>query len=128
MPCQLTETQLLAVLTEDQLAEARSQAAGACDPVAEAIGFATARVDTYTYGFDAPAAMLTGYARALAAWEIAARLGTPTETLTNARDTAMKELEGIRDGKFPGLVGSASAPSLGTIYAGGGKAAIPLSI
>jgi hypothetical protein len=108
----LTIYQLNAALTSDQIGRIRTEklipppGGGPIppDPVQEEIAAACAKVDTYTAGWIVPEALLTGYARDIAAWHLAKRLGKPTEEQTAAKDRALKELEDIRDGKFPGLI------------------------
>jgi len=107
MPASLTIAQLNSTLTAEQLTRARTQSliqpATGSDPVTEEITAACAIVDTYSAGRILPAALATALARDLAAWNIARRLGTPTEQQTTARDRAYTDLESIRDGKFPGI-------------------------
>lgn len=110
MPATLTLLQLNSALTAEQITKTRTASllpaeAGvpAFDPAAEEIAAALAKVDTYVAGWIVAPALLTGYARDLAAWHLAKRIGKPTEDQDTAKDRALKELEDIRDGKFPGL-------------------------
>lgn len=105
MSTTLADTQLKAALTNEQIVAARSKSLvpGDADPVAEEIAAACAKVDTYTAGYLPDSALLTGYARDIAAHQVAKRLGTPTESQVRAYDRALKELEDIRDGKFPNI-------------------------
>jgi hypothetical protein len=73
------------------------------DPVAEEILSALARVDAYATGWAAPAALLTGWARDIAAWHILKRLDIAKENHAKAMDRALKELQDLRDGKFSGV-------------------------
>lgn len=102
----LTLTQLNTALTNEQIAQARTQGVteGAEDPAAEEIAGAISKVETYTAGYTLPGPWATNLARALAAHNLATRLGKPTEDQVRIFDRANKELEDIRDGKFPNLV------------------------
>lgn len=111
MPATLTVSQLTAALSSDQIAAARTigMAVGeAIDPVAEEIAAACAKVDAYCLGYAPAAALLTGWARDLAAWQISKRVDTPNEHLKTAYERALKELEAVRDGKFSNLPPSAA--------------------
>lgn len=104
MPATLTETQLKAALSAEQIAAARDEGLDAGDtinPVAEEISAALARVDYYAKGWLPAAALLTGWARDIAAWHVAKRLTLPTEPQTKAYERALKELEDLSDGKSP---------------------------
>lgn len=106
MPATLTDSQLKATLTHEQILKARTRGLAegdTFDPVAEEITAALAKVDTYAAGYLPHAGMLTSWARDLASWGVAKRLDTPTESQTKAKERAEKELEDLRDGKFPGI-------------------------
>lgn len=112
MSAALTESQLKAALTNEQIVKAKTKGLADDDtinPVAEEIGAAIAKVDAYTAGWVVPAGLTTGWARAIAAWSVAKRLDTPTESQTKDKERAEKELEDVRDGKFKGLARDASA-------------------
>lgn len=112
MPANLTDSQLKAALTNEQILKARTQGLAdgdTVDPVAEEISAATAKVDAYTAGWIVPDGLTTGWARDLAAWHVAKRLDTPTEAQTKAKERAETELEAVRDGKFTGLARDAEA-------------------
>jgi phage gp36-like protein len=106
----LTALQLNAALTSEQIGEVRTRSIlptpvgeTPTDPVAEEIAAACAKVDTYTSGYILPAALATGYARDIAAFQLGKRLAKSTDEQEKAYDRALKELEDIRDGKFPTL-------------------------
>ena len=101
----LTDTQLKSALTNEQIVTARTKSIlpGDPDPVAEEIGAAVAKVETYTAGYIVNEFLLTGYARDIAAHQVGKRLGTPTDSQVRAYERALKELEDIRDGKFPNI-------------------------
>ena len=104
MPATLTPDQLKAALSAEQINAARDEGrdiGDELDPITEAITAACATVDAYCAGWIPAAARHTGWARDLAAWYVAKRLTQPTEAQTAARDRALKELEDLRDGKFP---------------------------
>jgi hypothetical protein len=106
MPATLTDAQLKAALTNEQIVAARTKgvsAADTVDPVAEEITAALAKVDTFAAGYEVPAGMLTGWARDLAAHNVAKRLGTPTADQIRTYERANKELEDLRDGKFKNI-------------------------
>lgn len=121
----LTETQLKSALTNDQIVKAKSRGLAeddTVDPVAEEIEAAIAKVDTYVAGWLPPAALLTGYARDLAAHQVAKRLDTPTDAQVRAYERALLELEGIRDGKFPQIPRDPDAtPTTGKVKKGSRK-------
>lgn len=123
MSAALTEPQLKAALTNEQIVAAKTKGLAEGDtinPVAEEIATAIAKVDTYTAGWIVPAGLLTGWARDLAAWHVAKRLDSPTEAQTKAKERAEKELEDVRDAKFPGLARDASAAGAsGKVVSGG---------
>jgi hypothetical protein len=89
--------------------------------VAQAIATARARVDAFGTGWDAPAALLTGWACDLAAWAVTNRLTIQTEGQTATKDRAQRELEDLRDGKFPGIprTPGGSAATTGRLTYGG---------
>lgn len=106
----LTATQLNVALTSEQIGEARTRSVTppaegqpVLDPVAEEITAACAKVDQYITGWLLAESLATAYARDLAAWAVAKRLSKPTAEQDTAKDRALKELEDIRDGKFPGI-------------------------
>lgn len=106
MPATLTVPQLKAVLTNEQIVNARTKgvsAADTIDPVEEEINAALAKVDTYSAGYVVNPGLLTGWARDLAGHNVAKRLGTPTADQIRCFDRANKELEDLRDGKFPNI-------------------------
>lgn len=116
----LTEPQLKSRLTNDQIVKARTTSLGEneeIDPVAEEIAAACAKVDTFAEGYDPNPGLLTGWARDLAAHNVAARLGTPTEAQVRCYETANKELADLRDGKFPNIP-KIAAPSEGKVSKG----------
>lgn len=123
MATSLTEAQLKSALTDDQMVKARTRGLAegdTIDPVAEEITAACAKVDTFAAGWIPPDAMLTGWARDLAAWHVAKRLDVPTESQTKAKERAEKELEDLRDGKFPDLARAAAGTSgAGQVIHGG---------
>lgn len=110
MPATLTASQLHAALSADQIAAARTVGIGAetLDPVAEEIAAACAKVDAYCAGYAVAAALLTGWARDLAAWAVAKRVDSPTAAQLSARDRALLELTEVRDGKFQHLAAAAT--------------------
>ena len=117
----LTVPQLKAALTNEQIVAARSKGLSAgetVDPVQEEIDAALAKVDTYAAGYEVPAGLLTGWARELAAHNVAKRLGTPTEDQVRTFDRTNKELEDLRDGKFPNIP-RVAPPSGGKVVSGG---------
>lgn len=125
MPTTLTPVQLNAALTSEQIGEARTRSLlpipdgeTPTNPVAEEIAAACAKVDTYTAGWIIPAPLATGYARDIAAFQVAKRLGKPTEDQQKAYDRALKELEDIRDGKFPNLVRDTTTTATGKVRGG----------
>jgi len=106
MPATLTDSQLKAALTNEQIVAARTKGLAVgdtVDPVAEEIAAALAKVDTYAAGWLPNAGLLTSWARDIAAWHVAKRLDTPTESQKEAKERAEKELEELRDGKFVGV-------------------------
>jgi phage gp36-like protein len=105
MPATLTESQLKSALTNEQITRSKTKMGEGetLDPVAEEISAALAKVDTYTTGYEVPESLLTGWARDIAAFHVAKRLDTPTDYQIKAYERALKELEDIRDGKFPNL-------------------------
>lgn len=107
MPATLTLTQLHAALSAEQIAALDANAPtwdpAAPDPITEEIAAAIAKVDTYAAGWSPAAAMLTAWARAIAAWEICKRLGIQNDGQKEARDRALKELEDLRGGLFAGV-------------------------
>jgi hypothetical protein len=127
MPATLSEQQLKAALTNEQITAARTKGLAAGDtvnPVAEEIATACARVDAYTAGWLVSPGLLTGWARDLAAWHVAKRLDTPTEAQTKAKERAEKELEDVRDAKFPGLARDPAAAGASGKVASGGRAKV----
>lgn len=130
MPTTLTLHQLNAALTSEQIGKVRTDrllpppdsGPPPPDPAQEEIAAACAKVDTYISGWIVPDALATGYARDLAAWHLAKRLGKPTDEQDAAKDRALKELEDIRDGKFPGLQRDPNAtPPEGKVRGGSRK-------
>lgn len=106
MAATLTDSQLKATLTNEQIVAARTKglsAAETVDPVQEEIDAALAKVDTYCAGYDVPPGMLTSWARGLASHNVAMRLGTPTESQVRIFELVNKELEQLRDGKFANI-------------------------
>lgn len=106
MPASLTDSQLKAALTNEQILAARTKgvsAADTLDPVAEEITAALAKVDAYAAGYEVDAGLLTGWARELAAHNVAKRLGTPTADQIRTYERTLKELEDLRDGKFKNI-------------------------
>lgn len=123
MPASLSDSQLKSALTNEQIVAARTKGLAAgdtVDPVAEEISSALAKVDTYCAGYEVPAGLLTGWARDIAAHQVAKRLESPTEDQVRAYERALKELEDVRDGKFPNLAKVAGATS-GKVKSGGNK-------
>ena len=121
MPATLTEQQLKAALTNEQIVKARTTGVSAgdtIDPVAEEIAAACAKVDAYAAGYVVPDALLTGWARELAAHNVAKRLGTPTADQVRTYERSLKELEDLRDGKFPNIPKATSVPT-GKVLSGG---------
>lgn len=103
----LTEAQLLSALTKPQIAAARKEFAdGEPDPIAEEIAAAAAKVEAYTAGRDLPPALRTGYARDLAAHQVAKRVGKATPDQVRAYERALRELEDWRDGAFDRAAGA----------------------
>lgn len=121
MPATLTDTQLKSALTNEQIVKARTKGLAdgdTVDPVAEEISAAVAKVDTYCAGYAVSAGLLTGWARDIAAHQVAKRLEKPTEDQVRAYETALSELKDVRDGKFPNLPKVAGATS-GKVASGG---------
>ena len=124
MPTTLTDSQLKAALTHEQMVKARSRGLAdgdTVDPVAEEIAAACAKVDTYIAGWIVPDGLTTSWARELAAWQVAKRLDTPTEAQTKAKERAETELEAVRDGKFKGLERDPAAAGASGKVAHGGR-------
>ena len=124
MPATLTETQLKAALSAEQIIAAREEGLEVGDtinPVAEEITAALARVDYYCKGWLPAAALLTGWARDIAAWHVAKRLTLPTDPQTKAYERALKELEDLRDGKAPQTPRDPSATATQGQVSFGGK-------
>lgn len=128
----LTATQLNVALTSEQIGEARTrhitppeEGQPALDPVAEEITAACAKVDQYITGWLLADSLATAYARDLAAWAVAKRLSSPTEDQDTAKDRALKELEEIRDGKFPGIARDPAATPARKVLTGRKGKAIP---
>jgi hypothetical protein len=124
MPATLTHAQLLSALTEQQVQAVESYwdaGAGQDDPVAEEIAAALARVDAYTAGWAPSPELLTGWARAIAAWHILARMDLATEAHAQAKDTALEELRAVRAGEFPGIARAANAVTGAVAYGGRDK-------
>jgi hypothetical protein len=122
----LTDAQLKAALSNEQIVAARTKGLAEgdlTDPVAEEISAACAKVDAYTAGWLPAPALRTAWARDLAAWHVAKRLGSPTESQTEAKTRAEKELEDVRDAKFPGIPRDPSAEpaSSGKVLHGGNR-------
>ncbi len=121
MSATLTVSQLKSALTNAQIVDARTKGLAAgdtVDPVAEEITAALAKVDTYAAGYTVNPGLLTGWARDIAAHQVAKRLGDPTETQTKSFERANRELEDLRDGKFkniPRVPGTSS----GKVISGG---------
>ena len=105
MATSLTIDELHAALTGDQIARAKSEGMGdaVIDPVDEEMAAACAKVDAYTGGYAVADVLLRAYARDIAAFQVAKRLGAATDNQTKAYDRALRELEDIRDGKFSHL-------------------------
>lgn len=129
----LTLHQLNSALTSEQIGKVRTdrllpppeEGPLPPDPAEEEIAAACAKVDTYTAGWIVAAPLLTGYARDIAAWHLAKRLGKPTGEQDTAKDRALKELEDIRDGKFPGILPDPdAAPQTPPKIKGGSRAKI----
>lgn len=117
----LTEQQLKAALTNEQIVKARSTGVSAgdtIDPVAEEITAACAKVDTYAAGYEVPEALLTGWARELAAHNVAKRLNSPTADQVRTYERTLKELEDLRDGKFPNIAKTPTTTT-GKVLSGG---------
>lgn len=127
MPATLTESQLKSALTNEQIAKARQEGLApgdTVDPVAEEISAACAKVDVFCAGYIVPAALFTGWARDIAAWQVAKRLDKPTEEQGKAKERAEKELEDVRDGKFKGIAkdaDNAASQGNGKVVSGGRK-------
>lgn len=114
MSATLTDSQLKSALTNEQIVKARTRGLAdgdTVDPVDEEILAALAKVDAYAAGWVVPAGLLTAWARDLAAWHVAKRLDTPTDPQKTAKERAEKELEDLRDGKFPGIPRDEDAPT-----------------
>lgn len=123
MPATLSESQLKSRLTNDQIVKARTTSLGegeTVNPIAEEIASALGKVDTFAEGYTVNPGLLTGWARDLAAHNVAARLGTPTEAQVRCFETANKELADLRDGKFKNIPKIAGA-SDGKVASGGRK-------
>lgn len=120
MSATLTVSQLKAALTNEQIVAARTKGVSAgdsMDPVEEEITTALDKVDTYAAGYVVPPGTLTGWARDLAAHNVAKRLGSPTADQIRVYDRANKELEDLRDGKFRNIP-RLPAASTGKVAAG----------
>ncbi|MEO5915564.1 MAG: hypothetical protein ABIS50_15125 [Luteolibacter sp.] len=112
MSATLTVPQLKSALTNDQIVKARTTGIGegeTIDVVAEEITAACAKVDTYCAGYVVPEGLTTGWARELAAHNVAKRLGTPTPDQVRTFERTNTELEDLRDGKFPNIAKVAGA-------------------
>ena len=105
MPATLEISQLKAALTAKQISAAQTKGLqpGDPDPVAEEISAALAKVDTYAAGYDVLPGLLTGWARDVACHQVAKRLGVVTDDQVRSYERANKELEDLRDGKFPNI-------------------------
>ena len=123
MPATLTDSQLKAALTNEQIVKARTKGIGedeTIDVVAEEIATACSKVDTFCSGYIVAAGTLTGWARDLCAFAVAKRLDTPTDSQKVAYETANSDIKDVRDGKFPNLEKVAGATS-GKVASGGKK-------
>ena len=120
MSATLTESPLKSALTNEQIVATRAKGLlpGDADPVEEEILTALAKVDTYAAGYDVPAGLLTGWAREIAAHNVAKRLGSPTEDQVRTFERANKELEDLRDGKFPNIARTTTAATTGRVSHG----------
>lgn len=74
---------------------------GAGDPLGTAVKEATETVNLYTSQFIVDDATWRRLMRPLAIWVLYSLIGQISEAHDKARDAAMEELKGIRDGKFP---------------------------
>lgn len=84
---------------------------GVPDPVSRALAEAEALVAQYTGGYELPEAWRQRLARPLAIQQLYGLLGRVPESHRTAAETARRELEAIRDGKFRELVPADPRPS-----------------
>lgn len=120
----LTEAQLFSALTHEQVQAVRSHwpiTGEQPNPLTEEITAACARVDAYTAGWAPPASLLTAWARDIAVWHILKRLNLASanndDAAAAAKETALKELADVREGKFPGIART-TTPITGTVSHG----------
>lgn len=98
----LTRSQLEALLNADLLEQADSEGVseGGLVPTEESIKVACAMVDYFVGDLVLAAELREGWARALAAYYISSRLGTPSEAITK---TYSDTLQILKDGKAEGF-------------------------
>lgn len=80
------------------------------DPIASAIAQAQAQLEVYTGRYVVPDNWQKKLVRALALHDLYAQIGQIPPQRQAAYDAALKELEAIRDGKFPTLEEAEPAP------------------
>lgn len=98
-----TRTDLLADISEEELAGIAEELVEAGDPVPidTAITEQQAHMERYIHRYVIDEAWQKKLLRALVLWELPKRLGSIPAKRQTAYDAAMKELREIRDGKFP---------------------------
>lgn len=108
------------LLLSDQVLVQVSEAlvnSGIADPITRAIAEQVQKVADYTLRYTIPEARQKRLVRPLVIHQLHSLLGQVSSAMQTEYDAAMKELEGIRDGKFGDLslnesaVGLASAPA-----------------
>lgn len=110
---EILETDLLADISRKELDGLAKKLVelGDPDPITVTITEQRQKVDDYTRRFDLPPDREKRLIRALALFELMARLGAIPEKRQTKYDEAMKELRDIRDGKFPDLLRKDPAPA-----------------
>lgn len=77
---------------------------GLATPIQTTLNECAGKVADYTARYDLPDSRWTRLVRALALHALHIQLGAVPEAVGKGCESAMRELEGIRDGKFPDLV------------------------
>lgn len=88
-------------------------------PIETAIAQAQTQVEAYTGRYVVPDNWLKKLVRAVALHDLYAQIGQIPPQRKDAYDAALKELEAIRDGKFPTL--EAAEPAPGSLSTGEGS-------
>ena len=101
-----TEDDLLADISREELDGIAHElvAQGEVEPVQTTIREQVQKVDDYTRRYVLAEDRVKRLIRALVLWELPARLSNIPKKRQTKYDAAMKELEGIRDGKFKDLL------------------------